>query len=64
VTVLAGSAVGTDTRVSTEGGGQPRFSADGGELFYVAAGDWMMAVPLRSIDGALEPSRQSGAHSG
>ena len=45
-----------DTRVSLEGGGQPRWSHDGSELFYVAEDDWMMAVPLRAAaDGELEP---------
>lgn len=33
-------------RVSVDGGGQPRWRRDGKELFYVAANDNLMAVPI------------------
>ena len=43
---------GIDTRVSTEGGAQARWNPNGTELFYVAADDRLMAVPIRfSSDG-------------
>ena len=42
---------GIDTRVSTEGGSQARWNRNGKELFYVAADDALMAVPIRfSLD--------------
>ncbi len=33
-------------RISVDGGGQPRWRRDGDELFYVAANDNLMAVPI------------------
>jgi hypothetical protein len=41
-------------RVSARGGHQPRWSADGSELFYVAPDRQMMAVRLRSAPKGLE----------
>jgi serine/threonine protein kinase len=35
-------------QISTSGGIQPRWRADGKELFYVAPGGWLMAVPVRT----------------
>jgi eukaryotic-like serine/threonine-protein kinase len=37
---------GTKTRISVAGGTQPRWRQDGKELFYVAADNRMMAVPV------------------
>jgi serine/threonine-protein kinase len=53
---------GTDVRISTDGGGQPRWNPRGGELFYVAADDRLMAVPVRlSPDHAtVEPGTPVG----
>jgi serine/threonine protein kinase/dipeptidyl aminopeptidase/acylaminoacyl peptidase len=39
-------------QVSSAGGSQPRWSADGRELFYVAPDGLMMAVPIRHRTGA------------
>ena len=49
---------GSTTRISTNGGGQPRWSRDGKEIFYVE-GDTLMAVPvnLSSSFSAGEPQR-------
>jgi Tol biopolymer transport system component len=33
-------------RISVAGGSDPRWNADGSELFYVAADRWLMSVPL------------------
>jgi Tol biopolymer transport system component len=41
-------------RISTAGGTQPRWRADGRELYYLAADGKLMAVPLKVIDNALE----------
>ena len=38
---------GHDVRVSTDGGSQARWNPNGKELFYVAADDPLMAVPIR-----------------
>jgi serine/threonine-protein kinase len=38
---------GNDVRVSVDGGSQVRWNANGKELFYLAAGNQLMAVPLR-----------------
>jgi Tol biopolymer transport system component len=53
---------GSDVRISTDGGGQPRWNPKGGELFYVAADDRLMAVPVRfSADRAtVEPGTPVG----
>ncbi len=37
---------GPAVRVSTEGGGQPRWRSDGRELYYVDADEWLVAVPI------------------
>ncbi len=49
---------GSTTRISTNGGVQPRWSCDGKEIFYVE-GDTLMAVPvnLSSSFSAGEPQR-------
>ena len=41
-----GKLGGDRKRISTTGGGQPRFRSDGKELFYVAANGQMMAVRI------------------
>lgn len=53
---------GADILISTAGGGQPRWSTDGSELYYVAPDDWLMAVPIRSTAGgdALESGTPEG----
>jgi serine/threonine protein kinase/Tol biopolymer transport system component len=43
-------------QISTAGGGQPSWRADGKEIFYVAADGKMMAVPVESKDGSLSPA--------
>jgi Tol biopolymer transport system component len=52
---------GEDVPVSTNGGGQARWHPDGTELFYIAADDALMAVPIRgSVDRGVdvgEPKR-------
>jgi len=50
---------GADVRVSPDGGAQVRWNRDGKELFYVAADDWLTAVPIReSSDGkTIEPGQ-------
>ena len=40
---------GGDSRVSTDGGAQVRWNANGKELFYIAPDDRLMAVPIRSM---------------
>jgi hypothetical protein len=35
-------------QISSAGGSQPRWSADGKELFFIAADGWMMAAPVRT----------------
>jgi Tol biopolymer transport system component len=41
-------ASGGKWQVSTDGGSQPRWRADGKELFYLAPGDTMMAAPIEA----------------
>jgi len=41
-------------QISNGGGSQPQWRADGKELFYVAPGDTLQAVPV-SIGGTFEP---------
>jgi hypothetical protein len=43
--------------VSSDGGGQPRWRADGRELFYVSLSGAVMAVPLSIENGELAPGR-------
>ena len=38
-------------RVSTDGGGMPRWRRDGGELYYLTPGGYMLAVPVRAAGG-------------
>ncbi len=49
---------GGDVQVSTDGGTQVRWNPRGGELFYVAADDRLMAVPIRV--GANAPTFEAG----
>ena len=53
---------GGDSRVSIDGGAQVRWNPNGKELFYIAADDRLMAVPIRfSSDGkAVEPGTPLG----
>ena len=46
-------------RISTEGGGQLRWRADGQELFYIDPSGRLMAVDVREHDGELEASPPS-----
>jgi serine/threonine-protein kinase len=46
---------GADLRVSSNGGAQPRWNPRGQELFYVAADDRLMAVPMVEQSGMPEP---------
>ena len=46
--------------ISTAGGDQPRWRADGKELFYAGADGMMMAVPIRAVT-APKPSLEPGA---
>jgi eukaryotic-like serine/threonine-protein kinase len=46
--------------VSIAGGEQPRWRADGKELFFKAADGKIMAVPVKSVAG-VEPSFEAGA---
>jgi serine/threonine protein kinase len=41
-------------QVSTSGGGQPRWRADGKELFYISAAGKLMAVDVKSMADSLE----------
>jgi serine/threonine protein kinase len=43
---------GADVRVSTEGGAQVLWNANGKELFYIGADDRLMAVPIHLAPGA------------
>ena len=47
---------GAKWQVSTAGGSQPRWRRDGKELFYIAADEKLMAVPVKT-----SPSFQAGA---
>jgi Tol biopolymer transport system component len=47
-------AEGERVRVSTEGGGQPRWRGDGRELFYVSPGGRLMAVDVRAKGDRIE----------
>lgn len=42
-------------QISTEGGSQPMWRADGKEIFYVASDGMMMAVPIESGEGLFRP---------
>ena len=46
---------GNDTRISTDGGAQPRWNPNGSELFYVAEDDRLMAVPITFPRDAKAP---------
>ena len=46
---------GDDTRISTDGGSQPRWNSNGNELFYVADDDRLMAVPVSFSPDAKAP---------
>jgi Tol biopolymer transport system component len=55
---------GGDVRVSTDGGSQPRWNPNGKELFYIAADDRLMAIPIQvSSNGSntiIEPGTPTG----
>jgi Tol biopolymer transport system component/predicted Ser/Thr protein kinase len=42
-------------QISTEGGSEPMWRADGKEIFYVALDGTMMAVPIESGEGLFRP---------
>jgi hypothetical protein len=46
-------------RVSTDGGGQPKWRGDGKELFYTTPGNVLVAVGVRGGGGRLEVSLPS-----
>ena len=46
-------ALGGKTPISTDGGGQPLWSADGRELFYRAEGGGVVAVPVLATEPAF-----------
>jgi Tol biopolymer transport system component len=46
---------GGNWRVSSDGGSEPVWSRDGHELFFLAANNWLMAVPVR-----LSPAFDAG----
>jgi Tol biopolymer transport system component len=61
---VGGSAVPGKWQISTAGGGQPAWRADGREIFFVAPDGMMMAVPVESGEdvfraGAPKPLFQS-----
>jgi Tol biopolymer transport system component len=47
-------ALGDKRRVSSDGGGWPRWSRDGSELFWVTDGGDLVAAPVRRMDSRLE----------
>jgi Tol biopolymer transport system component len=47
---------GERVRVSTAGGGQPRWRGDGRELFYVTPKGQLMAVEVEEADSRFEPA--------
>jgi hypothetical protein len=53
---------GGDSRVSIDGGAQVRWNPNGKELFYIAADDRLMAVPIRFVSNgqAIEPGTPLG----
>ena len=53
---------GGDSRVSIDGGAQVRWNPNGRELFYVAADDRLMAVPIRFVSNgkAVKPGTPHG----
>lgn len=46
---------GGQWQVSTAGGKDPRWRPDGKELYYIAPDSRLMAVPIASSGGALQP---------
>lgn len=48
VVVTPFGAAGGRSQISTAGATQPRWSADGNELYYVAPGGMLMAAPIRA----------------
>ncbi len=46
---------GSHIQMSTAGGKQPTWRGDERELFYVAPGDRLMAVPIAEVAGVLNP---------
>jgi Tol biopolymer transport system component len=59
VVVQAFPQPGAPVHISTGGGGAPRWSADGKEIYFVAADGKMMAVPF-AVDGStITPGNQA-----
>ena len=48
---------GAETAVSVGGGFQPRWRADGKELYYVSPDGKLMAVPIAVHGDSIEPGR-------
>jgi serine/threonine protein kinase len=46
-------------QVSVDGGGQPRWSKDGREIFFISRNRQLMAAPVRPVGGALQISEPS-----
>jgi hypothetical protein len=42
-------------QISTDGGTQPAWRGDEKEMFYIAPGDRLMAVPIAESSGVLKP---------
>jgi Tol biopolymer transport system component len=57
-------AEGERVRVSTEGGGQPRWRGDGRELFYASPDGRLMAVDVRAQAGQIEVGLPQALFSG
>ena len=51
------SGTGQRWRASLTGGSDPRWSADGSELFFVASDGWLTAVPVAKTGEAGAPAR-------
>jgi Tol biopolymer transport system component len=45
---------GPKTRVSSAGGGQPRWRSDGKELFYLTQDGTIIAVPIKATGSSIE----------
>jgi dipeptidyl aminopeptidase/acylaminoacyl peptidase len=45
---------GARVPISTEGGGSPRWGAEGKELFYIRGDNTLMAVPLRAGESSID----------
>jgi hypothetical protein len=51
--LVRGMSTGSTLQISAGGGSQPRWRGDGSELFYIAPGGTLVAVPLRQVGPSL-----------